>query len=186
MPNSHSNSVMEVTLSSVVKTLLQNSCYRGQQPQSSQKSSGTWEDFCYQVEVREVKLVVKIFIFNIHFLEGTPKRSEKCIVEYILQSGISFISSLAIVLMFSPQGVVWVITAAGGWGRDLSWPCLQDCQRAGLSGRGGALWGEGRNYCCPVQFRPSFSGQDQGWPQHCLHLPAQSYHPPSYWPQAWL
>ena len=53
-------------------------------------------------------MVVKIFIFNIHFLEGTPKRSEKCIVEYILQSGISFISSLAPVLvpMFSPQGVV--------------------------------------------------------------------------------
>ena len=51
MPNSQSNSVMEVTLGSVVKTLLQNSCYRDQQPKSSQKSSGTWEDFCYQVEV---------------------------------------------------------------------------------------------------------------------------------------
>ena len=129
MPNSHSNSVMEATLGSVVKTLLQNSCYRGQQPQSSQKSSGTWEDFCYQVEVREVKLVEKLFIFNIHFLEGTPKRSEKCIVEYILQSGISFISILApvLVLMFSSPGVVWAITTAGGWGRDLPWSCLQDC-----------------------------------------------------------
>ena len=49
MPNSHSNSVMEVTLGSVVKTLLQNSCYRAQPNSSPSKSS--WEDFCYQVEV---------------------------------------------------------------------------------------------------------------------------------------